>query len=227
MKAETADKRKNRKIFLYAGMVFLLGVAGLGKYFSEGDISSGLLFLLLGAAAAGAVLYLPVQKEKERRKKRSRELTAQYAGMVTSLSLYMTAGLSLRSSWERIVREYRAERKDGGSEKAVYEEMDRCFKAVLGGEFEDRAYGAFGRRCGTPEYLKLGSLLETYVRQGNRELFRALEQEAANALTVELQRVKRRGERAATLLLIPIILLFGLTLLMVIVPAFMQLKVTF
>ena len=146
------------------------------------------------------------------------------AGMVTRLGLYMTAGLSLRSSWERTVRDYREDREAGGAEKLVYEEMEITRREIMGGVFEDRAYANFGRRCAAPEYLRLGSLLETYVQQGNRELFQALEHEAANALSGDLMRVKKRGEQAGTLLLIPILMLFALTLVLVTAPALMQMQ---
>ena len=144
--------------------------------------------------------------------------------MVTRLGLYMTAGLSLRNSWERTVRDYQEDRAAGGAERPVYEEMEITRREIVGGVYEDRAYAAFGRRCKSAEYLRLGSLLETYVQQGNRELFALLEQEAANALNGDLMRVKKRGEQAGTLLLLPILILFALTLLLVVVPALMQMQ---
>ena len=180
------------------------GAAGMVWGVRAGEVQTGLVLLLLGILAGAALLYLPVQQEKQEKDKRARALQADYAALVTRLGLYMTAGLSLRSSWERIVRDYQ----------------------IIGGVYEDRAYADFGRRCGLPEYLRLGSLLETYVQQGNRDLFTLLEQEAANALAADLMRVKKRGEQAGTLLLLPILILFGLTLLLVVVPAFMQMQTT-
>ncbi len=202
------------------------GLAGLAFALKNGETQTGLLLLLLGAAAASALFYLPVQEEKKAKEKRIRALQADYAGMVTRLGLYMTAGLSLRSSWERTVRDYQEDRFAGGPEKPVYEEMEITRRQILGGVYEDRAYADFGRRCASAEYLRLGSLLETYVQQGNRDLFNLLEQEASNALAGDLMRVKKRGEQAGTLLLIPILILFGLTLLLVVVPAFMQMQTT-
>ena len=96
----------------------------------------------------------------------------------------------------------------------------------MGGVFEDRGYADCGRRCAAPEDRRLGSLLETYVQQGNRELFQALEQEAMNALSGDLLRVRKRGEQAGTLLLIPILMLFALTLVIVVAPALMQMQLT-
>ena len=54
----------------------------------------------------------------------------------------------------------------------------------------------------------------------------ALEQEAMNALSGDLLRVRKRGEQAGTLLLIPILMLFALTLVIVVAPALMQMQLT-
>ena len=223
--APDAVKRR-RSAKREAVLCWILGFAGLAVSFAGGEKQSGLVLLLLGGAAGAAFLYLPVQQEKQQREKRQRALQADYAGMVTRLGLYMTAGLSLRSSWERTVRDYREDREAGGREKLVYEEMEITRRQIMGGVFEDRAYADFGRRCAAPEYLRLGSLLETYVQQGNRELFQALEQEAMNALSGDLLRVRKRGEQAGTLLLIPILMLFALTLVIVVAPALMQMQLT-
>ena len=198
----------------------------MAAFFAADDRQSGLVLLLLGGAAGAALLYLPVQEEKQLREKRTRALQGYYAGMVTRLGLYMTAGLSLRSSWERAVRDYREDLAAGGPVRLAYEEMEITRREIMGGVFEDRAYANFGRRCGTPEYLRLGSLLETYVQQGNRELFQALEQEAVSALSGDLLRVRKRGEQAGTLLLVPILMLFALTLVLVTAPALMQMQTT-
>ena len=176
----TDKKQKRRK---EAGRAALLcGAAGAGGLLfslKNGDVQTGLLLLLLGLAAGAALLYLPAQEEKQEKEKRLRALQADYAGMVTRLGLYMTAGLSLRSSWERAIRDYEEDLAAGGRRRIVYEEMEITRRAIMGGVYEDKAYADFGRRCGAPEYLRLGSLLETYVQQGNRELFQILEQEAA------------------------------------------------
>lgn len=224
MTGEEKRKERRRSARRGAAVCGALSAAGAVLELKAGKTQSGLLLLLLGLLAGAALLYLPVQQEKTEKEKRLRALQADYAAMVTRLGLYMTAGLSLRSSWERIVRDYQEDRLSGGPEKAVYEEMEITRREILGGVYEDRAYADFGRRCASPEYLRLGSLLETYVQQGNRDLFTLLEQEAAGALSADLMRVKKRGEQAGTLLLLPILILFGLTLMLVVVPAFMQLQ---
>ncbi len=198
----------------------LTAVSAIGKL-----TEAPLAFLLLGAAAAAAIVYLPEEKKKQDERKLRRELTAQYGEMVTGLSLYMIAGLSLRSAWQELVKRYEAELAAGGKKRAVYEEMRTAQKEMLGGMYEDEALGRFGRRCKTAEYLRLGGLLEASVQQGNRELCRMLAAESSAGLEASLRSVKRRGEEAESWLLLPIMLLFAITLASVIVPALLGLQI--
>ena len=186
--------------------------------------SEGLLMLLLGAAAAGALLYLPVQRRREARQKRENALREEYPGLVQRITLYMAAGLSLRSALERMTTEYAEARRQGGKRREAMEELLITRREMLGGVYEDQAYGSFGRRCGTPEYLRLGGLLETYFQQGNRELLTVLKASADSAMTLALERVRGKSSGVSAKLLIPIMLLFALTLMMIIVPAFMQMQ---
>ena len=215
---------KHRHSLLGACSLVSAGLFAFAFLIGQGRRQEALLILLAGLAGAAALLYLPVQKKKEADKKKREALERDYSQMVTLLSLYMTAGLTLRSSWEEIVKSYEEDKKSGREAVPVYEEMLITWRDIKGGMYEDRAYGAFGRRCCLPPYLRLGGLLETYVRQGNKELLLLLEQEASASLVQALQEVRKKGEKTGTRLLIPLILLFALTLLIVMVPAFMSLK---
>ena len=197
----------------------------LFAYFKrQGKTPEALMMLLLGAVAAFALFWLPLERKKQEKEKRLLALKADYSQLITSLNLYMTAGLSLRSSWEQIVRDYEEGLKRGEKKKEVYEEMLITWREIKGGIFEDRAYGAFGRRCLLPEYLRLGGMLETYVLQGNKELLKQLEQEAISSMSQALQEAKRKGEKTGTKLLVPLLLLFALSLAMVMVPALISMQ---
>ena len=211
--------------FLYAACGFSAGLLAFSYLHKEERDQEALLLLLAGAALAAALLYLPFQRKQEAEKKRREALARDYSQLVTLLSLYMTAGLTLRSSWEQIVRTYEAEKRDGAAIRPAYEEMLNTWRDLKGGMYEDRAYGGFGRRCGLPEYLRLGGLLETYVHEGNKELLPQLEQEAAASLSQALQEVRKKGEQTGTKLLLPLLLLFVLTLLLVMVPALISVQV--
>ncbi len=214
----------SKKGHVPAAACFLCGSAAFALLFKGGRTSDATVMLLAGFIGAAFLLYLPLQRKKEQEQRRREELIRDYSPLLTMLNLYMTAGLSLRSSWERMVRQYEEECRKGAPPRAAYEEMKTTWKEIKGGEYEDRAYGAFGRRCGTTEYLRLGGLLETYVQHGNRELLKQMEQEAAASLTVTLQVVREKGERTSARLLLPILLLFGLSLIIVLVPALMSMQ---
>ncbi|MBO4872901.1 MAG: hypothetical protein J5496_05760 [Lachnospiraceae bacterium] len=214
---------RNRS-YLCAACGLTAGLLAFAYLFRAERKQEALLLLLASAALAAALLYLPIQRKKEADRKRREALSRDYSQLVTQLSLYMTAGLTLRSSWEQIVRSYEEEKQAGGKTRPAYEEMLATWRDLKGGMYEDRAYGSFGRRCALPEYLRLGGLLETYVQQGNKELLLLLEQEAAASLTQALQEVRKRGEQTGTRLLIPLLVLFALTLLLVMVPAMISVQ---
>ena len=215
---------KRSQALLYASFSLSGGCLAFALLLRADRFREGLLLLLAGTVLAAAMLYYPVQLAREAEKKRQAALSRDYSQMVTLLSLYMTAGLTLRSSWEQLVRNYEEERRNGGREMPVYEEMLATWRDIKGGLFEEQAYGAFGRRCGRPEYLRLGGLLETYVKQGNKELLLLLEQEASSSLAQALQEVRKKGEQTGTKLLLPLLVLFALTLLLVMVPALMSMQ---
>lgn len=215
---------KRRKSLIWASGGFSAGLLAFSYLYRNGRTEEGLLMLTAGICLAAALLYLPVQRAKEAEKKRRAALDRDYSQMVMLLSLYMTAGLTLRSSWEQLVSNYEEDRKNGADEQTVYEEMLTTWRDLKGGLYEDRAYGAFGRRCGGPEYLRLGGLLETYVQQGNKELLLLLEQEASASLAQALQEIRKRGEQTGTKLLLPLLLLFTLTLLIVMIPAMLSMQ---
>ena len=212
--------------WIKAACVLCLGMLLFARLFRQGKSKEGLLLLLLSFICLGALYYLPLQKQREAEEKRREALSREYSSLITMLSLYMTAGLSLRSSWERMVHAYEKESRGTKDPNPAYEEMLKTWREIKGGEYEERAYGNFGRRCGTAEYLRLGGLLETYVQQGNKELLMQLEQEASASLAMALQNIKKKGEQTGTRLLLPLLLLFGLSLLMVMIPALMSMQNT-
>jgi tight adherence protein C len=176
------------------------------------------MFFVLGILAAGALLYWEDQKLKEACAKRNRELTLDYGEMVGKLNVLTGAGLPIRQAWERMVRE--ADLKDG-KRRYLYEEMALTVHAMEQGAGEEMAYRDFGKRCGLPPYLRLGSLLEANGRKGTKGLAVLLEKEAADAFEERLQLARKQGEEVSSKLLFPMVLLFGLVLVLLMVPAFL------
>ena len=177
-----------------------------------------------GILAAAAMI---AGREQEKRKavmKRQKQLQYDYTEVVSKLTLLTGAGMSVRRAWEKIALDYNNRLRDGPQEKshAVYDEMMTTLRQMQSGVSENLAYEEFGRRCGTKEYRKLGTLLEQNVRKGTRGLSVLLEQESAEAFEQRKNLAKQLGEEAGTKLLLPMILMLAVVMVIVMVPAMMS-----
>jgi len=181
------------------------------------------LFAGLSLVLAGILYYLPKEKEKEQLKKREEELACSYPQLLSKLNTLIHAGMSIRSAWGRIVKEYREGRKSGERRREyAYEEMSLTLLRLEQGENEGEAYEEFGRRCTLRNYRKLGNLLSQNLRQGISGLEGALEEEMIKALEERKNRALKAGEEAGTKLLFPMILMLGIVVVTLVVPAFLS-----
>ena len=187
-------------------------------YPAEGD-SSRWLIPGLGILAGVALWLLPGQKRKEALEKREKELEVSYSELIWKLTVLLGAGLTVRGAWERIVGNYQKDLQNGGEKSVLYEEMQITLNSLSQGVYEEKAYAEFGRRCGLSSYLRLGSLLETNVRQGRRGLLGQMQNEAEEAFQGRLQLARRQGEEASSKLLLPMMILFALVLGILLIPA--------
>lgn len=170
-----------------------------------------------------AVLALTVAKQMERKtseKARMRQMDIDYCEVVSKLTLLMGAGLTIRNAWERIVDEYRSKEKRIGS-RYVYEEMCVTVNELASGVMERVVYENFGRRCNTPKYIKLGSLLEQNFLKGSKHLLKLLEEESDRAFEERKLLAKKQGEEATTKLLLPMGMELIAVMAIVMVPALM------
>lgn len=174
--------------------------------------------LILGIIAGIALLYWEEQKLKEAYVSRNRELALDYGELVGKLNVLIGAGLPVRRAWERIAKE---SEQTVGRRRYLYEEMALTLHSMEQGMSEDQAYRDFGKRCGLPPYLRLGSLLEANGTKGTKGLTGLLEKEVADAFLERLQLARKQGEEVNAKLLLPMMLLFALVLVLLMVPAFL------
>lgn len=180
----------------------------------------------LMAILAALVLLLPVavliskrrEREKER-KKHEDELMEAYPQLITKLTMYTGAGLSLRGAWERLATEYR-EPKKNHKKNAIGEEVVLLAGELKNGTSEERAYEAFGRRIGLKPYLRCASLLVSQLQKGSGSLRQALENEVRLAWELQRMQAAKKGEEAGTKLLFPMMGMLFLVMAVVLIPAF-------
>ena len=145
-----------------------------------------------------------------------------YPEIVSKLTVFLGAGLTVRGAWEQIVRNYERDRKEGKGERYAYEEMRETLGQMEKKIPEGKAYQEFGRRCGLQPYLKLAGLLEQNRREGTKNLRSAMRLEMAAAFEERKNLARKQGEEAGTKLLIPLFLMLGVVMAMVAAPALLS-----
>lgn len=179
-----------------------------------------LKIFLLGVCIAGMLPLIEKSHQREAQEKRRQELEMEYAEVVSKLSVLLSAGMTLQRAWKKIALSYEQKRKRNEVKlMPAYEEMLVVCHELESGRGEESAYERFGQRCGQSNYRKLGNILAQNLRKGNRGIVELLEKEAENSFEERKQMAKRYGEEAATKLLLPMLLMFGMILLILIVPA--------
>lgn len=176
--------------------------------------------LLFGVIIATFIPLLEHSQKQEREKKRQRMLELAYPDIVSKMALLLSAGMTPQGAFKRIAHAYEEKRKTHAiSEMPAYEEMLITWREMESGTGEQRAYERFGERCGLPEYRKFGNILAQNLRKGSQGVVALLEQEVENAFEERKSTAKRYGEEAGTKLLFPMMLMLGIVLIILIVPA--------
>lgn len=191
--------------------------------YSFQEDNSHQMFPFLGIFMA-LLLHVKVSTDKQNQvKKREQQLLLDYSEVISKLLVYIGAGLTVRGAWERIVAGYDSNVKDGKRKiRPVYEEMMKTASQLGSGVSESRAFGEFGRRCSLQPYLKLSALLEQSQKNGSRQLRHSLELEMISAFEQRKNMAKRLGEEAGTKLLLPLLLMLGVVMAMIVLPAFLS-----
>ena len=197
------------------------------------DISASVL--LFGVFLCAAVWMMTDSRLHEKTKERSRQMAIDYPQFISRIVLYLGAGMSVRSIFYKCAAEYEAEqrtdpagaeygadRKQGSNNpgRYLYEEILLVRNELESGISEAEAYMHFGRRCRSRQYTKLASLLVQNLRRGNDTLLQVLQEEAADSFEERKNLARELGEEAGTKLLLPMMIMLGVTMLIIIVPAY-------
>lgn len=191
-------------------------------YGIPGEIPPFLSLTALGMA--GAVLMTLKEKTdlKKREERRKQQMLLDYSEVLSRLIIFLGAGMSIRSAWERIALDYRLAVNQGRrQERYIYEEMYLTDSQLKSGVSESQAFHEFGIRCGLQPYMKLAALLEQNRKNGSRNLRERLYLEMADAFEQRKHQARRLGEEAGTRLLAPLFLLLAVVMVMIAVPAWL------
>ncbi len=175
-----------------------------------GDASNILTIGMLGFILGVYFVTLP----KVKIDKRSEALLNDYAEVVSNLALLTNAGMILRDAWTEVAY---------ASNDEFYLEMQKVVDDLNNGIGETQAYTDFGVRCVIPEAKKFASTIIQGIQKGNKELSKNLQEQSGEVWEQKKQLVKRKGEKAANRLVIPVFIMFIGIVIMIIVPIFANL----
>lgn len=167
---------------------------------------------------------LPVfwrERQKKAAEGREEQMYLDYPGIVNKVMLLLGAGMTFRRSVERLAFEYERARQEGGEIHYAYEELCIMTQEMRDGVSEGQAVENFGRKCRMMPYLRFSSVITQNLKKGAEGILDLLEQEALEAMEQRRERVLQLGETAGTKLLFPMIIMLGLVMGIILVPAFM------
>lgn len=176
--------------------------------------------LLFGVMLTVLLPVLERSRQREREKKRMDLLESEYPEIVSKMALLLGAGMTPLAAWKKIVSAYEAKRGTGKQKKMpAYEEMLIVCHEIESGVGEQRAYEEFGNRCGVRCYRRFANILAQNLRKGGSGLACMLETEAENSFEERKRTAKKYGEEASTKLLAPMLLMLGIVIVILAVPA--------
>lgn len=178
--------------------------------------------LLLGTLLAVFLIFWEGYEKKKKDTLRKEELLREYPQIVGEITLFVKAGMPVRTAWFKIAETYEKEKK---IPQSAYEEMVYTMNEIKHGISERESYERFGQRCGLISYRRLGTLLSGNIKKGNKGMTELLKKETMEAFEERKNRAKKLGEEAGTKLLGPMFMMLLVVLIIIVVPAFLSIQI--
>lgn len=179
-------------------------------------------FLLVFVLTIITVLLIKFGEKRDQeniKKERLELLEKEYAKLVSKFTMLLSAGLSIRNAWERIVLLYR---KKGNTEDVLFQELNWGLLQMQKGVSELEIYEAVGVRFGNVHYKKLMAMFVLDRKRGSVNLLDAMSQEMLSAWEEQKRKSRQHGEKIGTKLLIPMMGMLGIVFVIVMMPALLS-----
>lgn len=179
----------------------------------------GITILTIGLVVLFGLGYGRTMDTKKKEKERRDLLELEYSDMLSTLSLLLGAGMSVRKAWEKMVL---SAHQRAGPLSPIYEEMEMTLHQMQTGKSEKAAIEEFGKRTRLPCYRKMSGILVNYIQKGSRDITNQLNNEVILAFEERKSLAKLAGELAGTKLLLPMLMQLGVALVIIIIPAILS-----
>ena len=191
----------------------ILAVTLLGVFMDKLDAS----YVIFASVVLLIAFYITDRELDERIKKRNFYIQYDFPDFLNKLVLLINAGMTVPRAWEKIV-------SDRKNMTPLYNELNITYLEIKNGKAEMAAYEDFARRCRVKEITKFMTLIIQNLRKGNGELVPLLKLQSNECWQLRKNMAKRLGEEASTKLVLPLMIMFVGILVLVILPAVLQLK---
>lgn len=163
--------------------------------------------IILAALSAGFFL----TQFRDLVKSRTARCEAVLPEVVSTMAILVSSGMVLRDAWNLV-----AENGDGD----FFDLMKAASNDMKNGYSDSDAIFRFGRASNSGEIKKFVSALLQSMEKGGAELTSFLANQSSELWKTKRQRMLQEGEKAATKLLAPIVLIFFGVMIIVITSAF-------
>ncbi len=188
--------------YLALTLMFLLAAAA----------DSALLAVLGIALAILAALYMEQELDNKLANRRD-ALLADFPQVLSKLALLVNSGMVMREAWNKVA---------ASGAGILYDEMKVTMQEFQNGVAEVEIYRNLAERCGLKDIRRFSSTMVQNLQKGNAELAFFLREMADEMWEEKKHLAKRKGEAAASKLMLPTACIFIGILIMIMVPAFVS-----
>lgn len=173
------------------------------------------IFFFLGVVSCIAVMMGDRKAKTKEGERRQYQYRMQFAGLIQELAVFLLAGMSVKSSFQRIGEAMCKQKKQEFLGIQLLEMVEKIQK----GENEIQAYQKFAADVDVSEYRRLMSLIVQNICKGTYQIGERMSQMAQESYDEQLRQLKIKGEKVSTKLLLPMGILLIMILLLVMIPA--------
>ena len=155
------------------------------------------------------------------RQKRRSQFQEEYLSFVGSLSLYISAGLTLQAAMQYCTRDYVKRKPQSNLLRNALQEFGRDLQNGCG--FTE-AMNHLADKTDDANYKRLGGILNQGILNGSKGLAEALDQEAGKIREEKRRQNKIKGEQVSTALIAPMMLQLGIIIALIMIPAFTNMQ---
>lgn len=224
MNAAVIDEVKHLEKFGRGNSLYSLPKEVNGKHIKWSTNSENVILpiILLGFVPPVLVYKLKERQLDNALKTRSNQLARDYYEIAGKLILFVGAGVSIKRSFLMMADDYLKRKESNNELRYAYEEIAIMCREIKSGVPEITAYENCAGRLGLLQYKKLFGYVIQSVKKGSGYIGVKLKTELQEAFEIRKANAIRQGEEAASKLMLPMLMMLGIIIAVLLIPAFIS-----